>query len=191
METPGWLNDIMSQVVVPVPFPGRSFEKLIRNFSLTDAHFTLPDPMAEPGDPGATPKVSGTIKVIAGLPKDMNFGINVTHIRATADVFYQEKKLGVLDVHKWQAANSTKVDSGNKNDPELEIQSRINNAPLNVTDGDVLTDVIQTLIFQGKTVRLDVKANVDVKVQTVLGELVLKDVPAEGRIPVKRPSSLW
>lgn len=191
LETPGWLNDIMSQIVVPVPFPGRSFENLIRNFSLTDTHFSLPDPMAEPDDPEANPKVSGTIKVIAGLPKDMNFGINVTHIRATADVYYQKKKLGVLDVHKWQPANSSKVDSGNEDDPELEIRSRINNAPLNVTDGDVLTDVIQTLIFQGKTVRLDIKAKVDVKVQTVLGELVLKDVSAEGRIPVKRPSSLW
>lgn len=191
LETPEWLNDIMSQVVVPVPFPGRNFGNLIRNFSLTDTHFSLPDPMAEPDDPGATPKVSGTIHVIAGLPKDMNFGINVTQIRATADVYYQKKKLGVLDVHNWQPANSTKVDSGNKDDPELEIQSRINNAPLNVTDADVLTEVIQTLIFQGKTIRLDIAAKVDVKVQTVLGELVLKDIPAEGRIPVKRPSSLW
>lgn len=190
METPEWLNDIMSQVVVPVPFPGRSFDKLIRNFSLTDTHFSLPDPMAEPDDPGASPKVSGTIKVIAGLPNEMNFGINVTQIRATADVFYQEQKLGVLDVHKWQPANSTRIQPSG-DDPELEIRSRIDNAPLNVTDGDVLTDVIQRLIFQGKTIRLDVKAKVDVKVETVLGELVLKDVPAEGRIPVKRPSSLW
>lgn len=190
METPEWLNEIMSQVVVPVPFPGRSFDKLIRNFSLTDTHFSLPDPMAEPDDPGASPKVSGTIKVIAGLPNEMNFGINVTQIRATADVFYQKDKLGVLDVHKWQPANSTRIQSSD-DDPELEIRSRINNAPLNVTDGDVLTDVIQRLIFQGKTIRLDVKAKVDVKVETVLGELVLKDVPAEGRIPVKRPSSLW
>lgn len=191
LETPEWLNDIVSQVVIPVPFPGRSFDKLIRNFSLTDTHFSLPDPTAEPDDPAANPKVSGTIKVIAGLPKDMNFGINVTRIRATADVLYQKQKLGVLDIHKWQPANSTKLETGRKDDPELEILSRIDNAPLNVTDADVLTEVIQTLIFQGKTIRLDIKAKVDVKVETVLGELVLKDIPAEGRIPVKRPSSSW
>lgn len=190
LETPEWLNEIMSQIVVPVPFPGRSFDKLIRNFSLTDTHFSLPDPMAEPDDPGANPTVSGTIKVNAGLPKEMNFGINVTHIRALADVYYKKEKLGVLDVHKWQPANSTKLKTGT-DDPELEIKSRIDNAPLNVTDSDVLTDVIQTLIFMGKTVHLDIKARVDVKVETVLGDLVLKDVPAEGRIPVKRPSSFW
>ena len=54
-----------------------------------------------------------------------------------------------------------------------------------------MTDVIQELLFGGKGVLLDIKAHVDVKVQTVLGQLVLKDVPAEGKIPVKRPSSFW
>lgn len=190
MGAPEWLDQIMSQIVVPIPFPGRSFDKLIRNFTLTDARFTLPDPTAEPDDPGASPKVSGKIEVIAGLPKEMNFGINVTHIRAAADVFYHKEKLGVLDVTKWQNANSTRIASHSDDGPELKIQSAIKDAPLNVTNGDVLTSVIQELIFQGKTVLLDIKAKVDVKVETVLGELVLKDVPAEGRIPVKRPSSL-
>lgn len=187
--TPQWLNDIMSQVTVPVPVPSRDFGNLIRNFSLTETRFSLPDPAAEPDDPGASPKVSGTIKVIAGLPDQMNFGINVTHIRAAADVFYKEQKLGILDVRKWQAANSTRIESAD--DPELEIRSRIDNAPLNITDGDVFTDVIQRLIFEGKTIRLDIKAQVDVKVETVLGDLVLRDIPAEGTIPVNRPSSLW
>lgn len=191
MDTPEWLDQIMSQVIIPVPFPAPGFDRLIRNFTLTDTRFTLPDPMAEPDDPAATPKVSGNIQVIAGLPKEMNFGINVTHIRAAADVFYKKEKLGVLDVTKWQNANSTRIASHKDDGPELKIQSAIKDAPLNVTNGDVLTSVIQQLIFQGKTVILDIQAKVDVKVQTVLGELVLKDVPAEGRIPVKRPSSLW
>lgn len=191
MGAPEWLDQIMSQMIVPVPFPTSHFDKLIRNFTLSDARFTLPDPMAEPDDPGASPKVSGKINVIAGLPKEMNFGINVTHIRAAADVFYRKDKLGVLDVTKWQPANSTRIVSHDDNGPELKIQSAIKDAPLNVTNGDVLTSVIQELIFLGKTVQLDIKAKVDVKVKTVLGELVLKDVPAEGRIPVKRPSSLW
>lgn len=178
--TPQWVDEILSQVTVPVPFPGRTFDNMIHNFSMTDTQFSLQE----------TPTVSGTINVIAGLPKQMNFGVNVTKVRATADVFYMEKKLGVLDISRWQAANSTRIHS-DTDDPELMIMSRIENAPVNVTDGDVLTDVIQALLFQGKMVNLDVKALVDVKVQTVLGELALKDVPTEGTIPVKRPSSLW
>jgi hypothetical protein len=188
LGTPQWVDEILSQVTVPVPFPGRTFDNLIRNFSLTDAHFSLPDPLADPDDTASNPTVSGTINVIAGLPKDMNFAINVTKVRASADVFYKSRKLGVLDVHQWRDANSTKIQD-DPEDPELQITSRIDDAPLNVTDSDVLTDVIQTLLFQGKSIRLDVKALVDVKVQTVLGQLILKDVPAEGKIPVKRPSS--
>lgn len=183
---PQWVDELLSELTVPVPFPGHSFDNLIRNFSLTDARFSLPDPLIDPDE--SNPTVSGTVNVIAGLPKEMNFGINVTNIRAAADVFYKKKKLGVLDIPNWQTANSTRINSGT-DDPELKITSRIENAPLNVTDSDVLTEVIQALLFQGQTVLLDIDAKVAVKVETVLGELVMKDIPAEGTIPVKRPSS--
>jgi hypothetical protein len=72
----------------------------------------------------------------------------------------------------------------------LKIQSRINDAPLDVTDPDVLTDVIQALLFGGRQVILGVEALVDVRVETILGELVVKAVPAKGKIPVNRPSLL-
>jgi hypothetical protein len=188
-DVPAWLAELLSTVTVPVPFPGRSFDNLIRNFSLTDVHFSLPDPMAAPGDPDADPKVSGTIVVTAALPKEMNFDLNVTRVRASADVFYNRKQLGELNIRRWQTANSTRIALTEGREAGLKIQSRIDDAPLNVTDGDVLTDVIQALLFGGKVVWLDVDAAVDVTVKTVLGTLILKDVPAQGKIPVKRPSS--
>lgn len=189
-DTPGWVADILSSVTLPIPFPGRSFDSLIRNFSLTDVHFTMPDPFAEPGDPDADPKVSGNIVVLAGLPSELNFDINVTSVRATADVFYKSRELGKLNLRRWQKAESTKMDATGDKESILKIQSKIKDAPLNVTDANVLTDVIQELLFGGKGVLLDIKAQVDVKVQTVLGQLILKDVPAEGKIPVKRSFSL-
>lgn len=189
-DTPGWVADILSSVTLPIPFPGRSFDSLIRNFSLTDVHFTMPDPFAEPGDPDADPKVSGNIVVLAGLPSELNFDINVTSVRATADVFYKSRELGKLNLRRWQKAESTKMDATGDKESILRIQSKIKDAPLNVTDANVLTDVIQELLFSGKGVLLDIKAQVDVKVQTVLGQLILKDVPAEGKIPVKRSFSL-
>jgi hypothetical protein len=161
---------------------------LIRSFSLTDVHFTMPDPGAEPDDPDSNPRVSGSILVLAGLPSEMNFSLNVTNVRADADVFYRGDKLGELDLRKWQDANSTQIPATEESEATLKIQSRINDAPLEVTDSDVLTDVIQALLFGGSEVMLTVKALVDVKVQTILGELVVKAVPAEGKIPVKRPS---
>ncbi|TPX15213.1 uncharacterized protein E0L32_004771 [Thyridium curvatum] len=184
-DTPNWVSEILSSVTVPVPFPGRTFDNLIEDFSLTDVHFTLPDPLAEPDDPDANPKVSGSIVVTAGLPSEMNFDINVTNVRATADVFYRAKKLGELNLRKWQHANSTREEATDDHHATLKIQSQITDAPLNVTDGDVLSDVVQALLFGEKKVLLGVRAHVDVMVKTVLGQLVLKDVPAEGEIPVK------
>ncbi|KAK0705014.1 hypothetical protein B0H67DRAFT_592961 [Lasiosphaeris hirsuta] len=184
-NTPDWLADILSSITVPVPFPGRSFDNLIRSFSLTDVHFTLPDPFVEPDDPDADPKVSGTIVVLAAIPAEMNFSLNVTDVRANADVFYHKKKLGELDLTQWQKANSTQIAAGKDQEAILKIQSRIEDAPLNVTDGDVLTDVIQAMLFGDKEIILAIKALVDVRVQTVLGQLVIKDVPAEGKIPLK------
>ncbi|KAI1863988.1 uncharacterized protein JN550_009267 [Neoarthrinium moseri] len=184
-NTPRWIAEILSSVTLPVPFPGRSLDGLIRNFSLTDVHFSLPDPFAEPGDPAANPRVSGNALVTAGLPSEMNFAVNVTRVRATADVSYKSKKMGELNLKKWQAANSTRVEAKKGNEATLKIESRIEEAPLNITDEDVFSDVIQTLMFGGKPVQLDIKAVVDIKVVTALGQLILKDVPAEGKIPVK------
>jgi hypothetical protein len=190
-DTPKWIADILASVTVPVPFPGRTLGGLIRDFSLTDVHFTLPDPFADPDDPDASPKVSGNILVTASLPSEMNFGINVTNVRATADVIYKNKKMGELNLRKWQHANSTRVQGEASDGPTLKIKSRILEAPLNITDSDVFSEVVQALLFGSRPIQLDVQALVDVMVETSLGELVLKEIPAEGMIPVKRPSSLF
>ncbi|RYP19841.1 hypothetical protein DL765_003095 [Monosporascus sp. GIB2] len=184
-DTPKWIAELLSSVTLPVPFPGRSLDGLIRNFSLTDVHFTMPDPFAEPGDPDADPKVSGTILVTAGVPSQMNFGINVTNVRARADVLYKTQKMGELNLRQWQHANSTRVEGKNGDEATLRIESRIEDAPLNVTDSDVFSDVLQALLFGDKAVELDIDAAVDIKVVTALGTLVVKDVPAQGKIPVK------
>jgi hypothetical protein len=186
-STPRWIAQILSSVTVPVPFPGRSLDGLLRNFSLTDVHFSLPDSKAEPDDPASNPKVSGTVLVTAGLPAEMNFGINVTKVRAFADVSYNSKKLGELNLNKWQDANSTRVAAKDGQEATLKIQSYINQAPLNVTDEDVFSEVIQKLLFGGTQVQLDIDAAVDIKVETALGQLILKKVSAQGKIPVKRP----
>jgi hypothetical protein len=183
-DTPEWITKIISSVIVPVPFPGHTFDGLIRNFSLTDTHFSLPDPWAEPGTDESNPQISANIVVIAGLPKEMNFGINVTAVNATSEVSYKGKKLGELNLKKWQAAKSERIES--VDEPQLRITSKIEDVPLDITDDDVFTDVLSALMFGGKTVMLKIDALVDVKLSTVLGELVIKDMPAEGIVPVKR-----
>jgi hypothetical protein len=123
--------------------------------------------------------------VTAALPKEMNFGINVTRVRANADVFYKKEKLGVLNLHKWQAAESERLIPKDGDGAAIKIRSRINNAPLNITDKDVFSDVISAM-FMGQGVILKIEAVVDIEVSTVLGKLVIKGMPAEGVVPVKR-----
>ncbi|CZT08744.1 hypothetical protein WAI453_006133 [Rhynchosporium graminicola] len=184
IDTPDWITKIISSVTVPVPFPGHSFDSLIKEFSLTDTQFFLPDSSAKPGSDEENPQISGTILVTAGLPKEMNFGINVTRVKAIADVIYKGKKLGVLNLHKWQKAHSEKITPKDGGNATIKIESRIEHAPLEVTDDDVLTDIMMSL-FLGSKISLKVVALVDVEVSTVLGEFVIKQLPAEGIIPVK------
>lgn len=189
VNTPDWISRFISSVTMPVPFPGHTFDNLIREFALKNVHFSLGDPFAEPNSPESNPQISGDIEVLAGLPKEMNFGVNVSRVRADADVFYHGKKLGVLNLHKWQNAKSKRIKAHDKEDAALRIESKIKNAPLKVTDDDVFSDVMQDLLFGGKEIFLKIDASVEVEVETVLGIFIIKDLPAEGTVPVKRPSS--
>jgi hypothetical protein len=184
-NTPDWLRKIISSVTVPVPFPGHTFDNVIKNFSLTDTHFSLPDPLALPNSDEQKPQISGTILVLAGLPKELNFGLNVTDVMATAGVMYKGKKLGDLNLKKWQHAQSKRIRNKDGEGADIEIKSRIEDAPLDVTDNDVFSSVLEALFF-GKPLLLTVDALVDVKVTTVLGEIVVKKMPAHGVVPIKR-----
>lgn len=186
-ETPDWISELTSSIVVPVPFPGRSFGSLIRNFSLSDVHFSLPSPLADPDDAESKPRISADINVLVALPQEMNLELNVSQVRANADVFYNKKKLGLLDLKKWHKANSSRVAPDKHNgQPLLKVHSIIKNAPLDITDDDVFADVVQALLFGSKPVLLTIKADVDVKVTTALGEVTVQKVPAEGIVPVNR-----
>ncbi|KAF5575578.1 hypothetical protein FPCIR_13100 [Fusarium pseudocircinatum] len=183
-DTPEWISDILESITVPVDFPGRSFDSLIRNFSLTDVDFKLPDPFADVNDPEGEPRVSGTAQVLAAVPPELNVELGVDKLRSNADLFYKKRKMGELNLRHWQSANSTKVHDKENGETLLNITSRLVDVPLTITDGDVFSEVMQKLLFGGGDITLDVKAEVDVKLKTVLGILTVKKVPAEGKIPV-------
>jgi len=185
-ETPEWTRDLLKDITAPVPFAGRDMGNLIKNFSLTDVHFHLPSFLAEPDTPEAQPRVSARINVEVGLPNEMNFPLNVSRVKANADVFYHGDKFGRLHLDKWQAANSSRIEGHGDQGPSLLVESNVKEAPLEVTDDDVFSDVVQALIFGGKPIILTIKAAVDVGVDTPIGKFAVREIPAEGVIPVKR-----
>lgn len=185
-RTPKWITDLMKDVVVPLPFPGHEFKDLIRNFTLAKVHFGLPDPFAQPDSPKSKPRISAVVKALVGLPDEIRFPIDVVQVRADSDVYYKDKKLGELDLSKWQHANSTRTMIPDEEKEGLLLQSIVKEAPLNITDDDVFSAVVQDLLFGGKPVILGVQAKVDVETETVLGKFVIRNIPAKGKINVKR-----
>ena len=182
-ETPDWMTDLIRGTTVPLPLPGHLFDNLIRNFSLADVHFSLPDPWAAPDTPLSQPKISAVVEALVALPKDMNFNVNVDRVKADADVSYKGMKLGELDLHKWQQAKTTKIESNDMS--SLLIQSRVEEVTLNITNGDAFADLLQSLIFGGKGAELGIKAKVDVNTKTALGEFIIRKLPADGKIHIK------
>jgi hypothetical protein len=180
-ETPDWIAKILRDTTLPFTLPGHPFDSLIKNFSLTDTHFSLGDQFGD----DTRPKISAVVKVLVGLPAEMNVNLDVDRVRADADVYYKGKPMGKLDLSHWQPANATKAGK------DLLVQAAIKDVPLEITDGDVFTEVIQQLIFRGRGVHLDVDALVDVNTATALGEFVVRQIPAQGSIFINpiRPGS--
>ncbi|KAJ5176274.1 uncharacterized protein N7482_002151, partial [Penicillium canariense] len=185
--TPEWIADILRSVTVPLPFAGSALDDLVKNFTMTDTHFSLPDPFAEPGSPESQPTVSALVKVLIGLPEQMNFQVEVPSVRALTNVYYKGEELGVLNIDNWQDANSTMVENQDGSSALL-VEFPIKDAPLQVTDNDVLAQVIQEMLFGSKAVVLHVAATVDAKVSTALGRFAVRGIPGEGNVPVKIPA---
>ncbi|KIW95511.1 uncharacterized protein Z519_04096 [Cladophialophora bantiana CBS 173.52] len=172
-NTPDWIGKLLQETVLPFSLPGHPFDNLIKEFSLADVHFALPNPMTD-----SRPEISAIVKVLVGLPAEMNINLDVDRVRADADVFYKGELLGNLDLSKWQAANATQVDD------DLLIQSIVKDAPLEIKNESLFSQVVQALIF-GKGASLSVQATVDVNTHTALGEFVVRRIPAKGQIFIK------
>lgn len=184
--TPDWARDLLKDITVPVPFAGKEMGNMIKNFSMANMHFSLPSPWAEPGTPESNPTISATVKVDIGLPNEMNFPLDVNQIKADADIFYKKKLLGKMKLDKWQRANSTRIEAHGGQGPSLLVQSEIEKAPIEIQDDDLFSEVVQALIFGGKPINMDMEATVGVGVDTPMGKLAIRGIPAKGTVPVKR-----
>lgn len=183
------MSELISGLTVPIAFPGRVLGKLIKNFSLENVHFSLPDPSDDSDEHEIEPRISADIEALVSVPEEMNFPIGVRRVKAVAEVFYHDKKLGNLNLDQWTQAVSRPIVNSTTGHSDLEVSSHIDNAPLTVTDDDTFVDVIQGLLHSKEIIFLSVKADVDVALKTPLGEFVVRRIPAQGVVPVKRRHS--
>lgn len=190
LGTPAWMGDLLKDVTVPLPFTGHSLDNLVKNFTMSEVHFSLPNPLADPGSPESQLRASAVVNVLVSVPKQMNFRVDVPRVRANSAVYYNGTQLGVLELHNWQDANSTMI-TDRDGSPALSVQFPMKDAPLRVTNETALTDILQALIFEGKSLNLTVAAAVDAQVSTGLGQFAVRDIPAEGKVHVKRKPTIW
>jgi len=176
-ETPEWIGKLLQDTIVPVPLPVRPFDNMVKNFSMTNVHFSLPN------SPEGRPVISATVGVLVGLPRDMNFDIDVARVRADGAIYYEGEEMGKLDLHDWQKSRS------HKSHGDLLVESEVVNAPLEITNEDVFAKVIQKMVFQHKGVVLSMKAIVDVDATTALGSFVISGIPSKGSIWVDPPKT--
>lgn len=184
-DTPTWMVDLLKGITLPVPFTGHGLDQLVKNFSMTDVHFSLPNSLAEPGTPEAQPTLSAHVNVLINLPEQMNIAVDIPRVRARPDVLYEGKKVGYLDLEEWQNSTASRVNDPN-GEAYLSVEFDLRKAPLQVTDEDVLAALIQKLVFGDGTVELGVIASVDGEVKTALGSFIVHDIPTEGKVRVKR-----
>ena len=171
-ETPAWLVELLRSVSVPVPFPGHSFDNVIQSFGLSHVKIKLP---ADGNDP---PLLSATVEAIVRLPQDMNIPLNITRLRATAEVSYQHREFGTLDIKKWIPALSKRIPGKQL----LSVRGQVTDAPLNVTDFDVFQQVVQRVLFGGGGVKLGIEGMADADLRTSFGNFVVHNIPASGTI---------
>ena len=184
-DTPKWIADLLYGITVPVPITGHALGHLIKDFSMSDVHFSLPNFFAEPDTPEAQPKISAEIKALMALAEEVNFPVDVHRIRSNATVFYHGDELGILDLRKWHKASSRNVTSPHQKHPDLEVRSTIKDAPLQITNEDTFSQVVSDLLTSKKSLLLSVEADVDVEMTTALGTFTVRRIPAQGDVPVK------
>ncbi|KAM5469655.1 hypothetical protein MauCBS54593_004209 [Microsporum audouinii] len=184
---PQWLQELINSVTVPFPFTSPGFSRLIKRFSMTNVHFYLPDPFAKPNTPESMPKVSALVQAIVDLPRQLDVPVNVSRVRTTANVFYHDHNLGIIDVKEWQNATVRRVVDGADGRPTMIVEFDIQKAPLQVTDEDLLSEVLKKMLFERQDIPLRVDAHVDAELQSALGEFVVRDIPSGGNIVVRPP----
>ena len=174
-RAPGWLVDLLHSVTIPIPFPGHNFDNVIRSFGLSDVSIRLPGGDGDPDD--TAPLLSATVEAIIALPSEMNIPLNITQLKALADVSYEHRSFGTLDIADWIPAVTEPIpDEG-----LLRVRGKVKDAPLNVTDYGVFQKVVAKM-FGGGKISLGINGTADADITTSLGEFIVHDIPAAGNI---------
>ncbi|KAI5854431.1 hypothetical protein BZA05DRAFT_443929 [Tricharina praecox] len=174
-RAPAWLVELLRSVTVPIPVPGNTFDNVVQSFGLSHVSIKLP---GESGN--VAPLLSATVEAVIALPKEMTLPINITQLRALADVSYEQHAFGTLNIKEWIPATSERIPG---KDNLLRVSGVVTDAPLDVTDYDTFGEVVRKILFGGgKAINLGINGTADADINTSLGEFIVRKLPASGNI---------
>lgn len=180
-RTPDWIAGFLNGITVPVPIQGHTLDHPIKSFSLSNVSIVLPQNL-DPAAPEELPLVSATVKAVVEVPRGLDIPFGVSRLSAMANVSYEARHFGILDLHKWMPAESVKLPNGE----HLQVTANVIKAPLNVTDYSVFQKIVEKMLFgHGEPVALSIKATANAGITTPMGEVVVHDLPAEGDLTLK------
>jgi hypothetical protein len=177
---PSWIPDILSSIKLPIPIPNldTNTSDLISAIHVSEMKITLPPPWAPPGTPHSQPKVSGVIEAIIRPPKEAaNVSINVTAVRADILLFDEGKKFGRVVVPVWSPAKTIQKS-------KIHVIARVAEVPIEVLDPIVFQRVMGKVLQGRGTVEIGVDGTVDAKVSVLVGDFVVRGIPAQGTVEV-------
>ncbi|KAG0637671.1 hypothetical protein HOY80DRAFT_245779 [Tuber brumale] len=180
-NAPSWLLGFLQSITLPAPFPGHSFDSVVKSFSLSRVKFQLPTPNAPAGTPEASLRLSADVLATVRLPQRMTFPLDVSRLKATADATYEGQKFGTLHFPKWIPASSA-----TSNDSKyLYVQAEVRDSLLDIEDYNIFDEIVRKLLSgDGKPIFLGINGSTDVGIGTSLGQLVVKNIPASGEIKI-------
>ncbi|RKF80669.1 putative pre-rrna processing protein [Golovinomyces cichoracearum] len=181
---PDWISKILSKITVPIIIPGHQYDGFAKNFSLTNTEFSLPDFFAEPGSDRSYSHLSGKIIASVKIPQEINLNISVTELRAFINVLFKGMKFGEVNLDKWQKVECKIIEEQKDAGRFLKLQTLLRNAPVKITDDSVFAKFVESLLTEKEAIMIGIEALVDAQVSSVLGKILVKDIPAEGTVPI-------
>lgn len=180
-SAPSWLLEFLQTLTLPIPFPGHSFDNVVKSFSLSHVKFQLPSPDAPAGSPEASLRLSADVLATVRLPQKLNFPLDVSRVKATADVTYEGQKFGTLHFPKWIPASST----ASNDSKYLFVQAEVRDSLLDIEDYDIFDKIVQKLLsHDAEPIFLGINGSTDVGIRTNLGQFVIRNIPASGTIKI-------
>ncbi|AAS53493.1 AFR122Cp [Eremothecium gossypii ATCC 10895] len=126
--------------------------------------------------------VAGKVRILFNPPfynVTEDSSVSITAVKGVIDLYHHNVRFASTPLRTWLPCD-TAIDGG-----RLEVSLELDQDEVDIIDPVQLSVCLNEIIFNGQT-EIYIDGKVDILTKTVLGELVLFDMPAHGKTVVKK-----